>query len=101
MDGHGSGVFEIEELARVVSRVGGYMILAHPFRFLFDPAGQYTRNILFPEKKSVPSTPEEAAEHPVFRLVHNVEVVNGGNIESENRLAQRVAAIRGFRGSGG
>jgi predicted metal-dependent phosphoesterase TrpH len=101
MDGHESGVFRIEELARVVERLGGYMILAHPFRFLFDPAGQYTRNILFPEKRLHPSTPEQAAAHPVFRLVHNLEVVNGGNIESENQLAQQGAGVLGFPGSGG
>jgi len=101
MDGHESGVFRIEELARVVDRLGGYMILAHPFRFLFDPAGQYTRNVLFQEKRLIPSTPEQAAAHPVFRLVHNLEVVNGGNVESENQLAQQVASVLGFSGSGG
>jgi hypothetical protein len=85
----------------VVDRLGGYMILAHPFRFLFDPAGQYTRNILFQEKRLVPTTPEQAAEHHVFRLVHNIEVVNGGNIEPENQFAQQVAAVLGFHGSGG
>jgi predicted metal-dependent phosphoesterase TrpH len=101
MDGHESGVFDIEELARVVDRIGGYMMIAHPFRFLFDPAGQYTRNILFQEKRLVPATPEEAAEHRVFRLVHNLEVVNGGNIEPENQFARQVAAVLGFSGSGG
>ncbi len=101
MDGYESGVFEIGELRRVVERIGGYMILAHPFRFLFDPAGIYTRNILFEDPQAVPETAEDAATHPVFDLVHNLEVVNGGNLEEENRFAQSVAGLWQFRGTGG
>ncbi|MBI4310578.1 MAG: PHP domain-containing protein [Chloroflexi bacterium] len=101
MDEYESGVFDINRLRKLVNQIGGYMILAHPFRFLFDPAGTYTRNVLFEDPKRLPKTASEASIHPVFDLVHNLEVVNGGNLEPENRLAQDVAGIRRFRGTGG
>ena len=41
------------------------------------------------------------AAHPVFKLVDEIEVVNGGNIEVENRFAQEVAAVLGRWGTGG
>ncbi|MBI4298163.1 MAG: PHP domain-containing protein [Chloroflexi bacterium] len=97
---HGD-VNQVRELKREVERVGGFMILAHPFRFLFDVHGIYTQNKLFEDPAKVPDTPEEAALHPVFELVDDIEVVNGGNIEVENRFAQEVAAVLGRWGTGG
>ena len=98
--GYGDSVEVIRNLRREVDKVGGLMILAHPFRFLFD-LPHYTQNMLFQDAERIPKTAEEAAKHPVFELVDEVEVVNGGNIEVENRFAQEVAAIHGFWGTGG
>ena len=98
--GYGDSIEVIRTLRREVDAVGGFMILAHPFRFLFD-LPHYTQNMLFQEAERIPKTAEEASKHPVFDLVDEVEVVNGGNIEVENRFAQEVAAIRGFWGTGG
>ena len=95
------GIDTIRQLRKEVERVGGYMILAHPFRFLFDPAGIHTQNYLFETPDTVPSTPEEGARHPIFELVDEVEVVNGGNIEVENRFAQEVTGVLGRWGTGG
>jgi hypothetical protein len=80
---------------------GGFMILAHPFRFLFDPAGVHTQNILFEDPATVPKTAEAGAKHPVFDLVDELEVVNGGNIETENRFTQDVVQVLGRWGTGG
>ena len=95
------GIETVKKLRREVERVGGYMILAHPFRFLFDPPGIYTQNILFEDPAKLPRTPEEGALHPIFDLVDEVEVVNGGNLEIENRFAQGVTAALGRWGTGG
>ena len=98
--GYGDSIEVIRTLRREVDKVGGFMILAHPFRFLFD-LPHYTQNMLFQEADRIPKTAEEASRHPVFDLVDEVEVVNGGNIEVENRFAQEVAAVHGFWGTGG
>lgn len=98
--GYGDGVEVIRTLRREVDKVGGFMILAHPFRFLFD-LPHYTQNMLFQDADRIPKTAEEAARHPVFEIIDEVEVVNGGNIEEENRFAQEVAAVMGFWGTGG
>lgn len=99
--GPSGGLNTVRQLRREVERVGGYMILAHPFRFLFDPPGIYTQNILFEDPANLPKTPADAAKHPIFELVDELEVVNGGNIEVENRFAQGVAKALGRWGTGG
>ncbi len=100
--GFSGGIDTIRTLRREVDKVGGFMILAHPFRFLFDNhGGPYTQNILYERVDQVPATPEEAVEHPIFELVDEVEVVNGGNNEAENRFAQGVAQVLGKWGTGG
>ena len=101
VDGYPQGASNLRELRKEIDRVGGYMILAHPFRFLFDPAGIYTRNLLFEDPKKLPKSPEEAAQHPAFQLIDEVEVVNGGNLEPENRFAQELVRVLGLRGTGG
>ena len=99
--GYAGGLDTIKTLRKEVDRVGGFMILAHPFRHLFENRGNYTQNILFEDWVSVPKTPEEAIQHPIFELVDAIEVVNGGNLEKENRFAQEVAGLWGRAGTGG
>ena len=100
--GFSGGIDTIRTLRREVDKVGGFMILAHPFRFLFaNHGGAYTQNILYERVDQVPATPEEAVKHPIFELVDEVEVVNGGNNEAENRFAQGVAQVLGKWGTGG
>ncbi len=45
--GYSGGLDTIETLRKEVDRIGGFMILAHPFRHLFENRGNYTQNILF------------------------------------------------------
>ena len=99
--GPSGGIETIKFLRKTVEKLGGYMILAHPFRFLFDPAGIHTQNMLFEDPATVPQTAEEGAIHPIFDLVDELEVVNGGNIEIENRFAQEVTRVLGRWGTGG
>jgi predicted metal-dependent phosphoesterase TrpH len=105
LDGHVTGfsgdIEQVRDLRIEIDRRGGFLILAHPFRFFFDLQGVYSQNILFRDATDFPTTAEEAARHPVFDLVHEVEVVNGGNIEVENRFAQSVTKVLGRSGTGG
>lgn len=101
VSGYGGGIETVRHLRSTAGRAGGVLVLAHPFRFLFNPHGLYTQNKLFEDPATVPQTPEEAARHPVFELVDEVEVVNGGNSERENRFAQAVAELLGRAGTGG
>ncbi len=99
--GYAGGLDTVKTLRKEVDRVGGFMILAHPFRHLFENHGNYTQNILFEDWSPVPTTPEEAIQHPIFELVDAIEVVNGGNLEKENRFAQAVTELFGRAGTGG
>lgn len=97
---HG-GIEQVELLRKEIDDVGGFLILAHPFRFFFDLQGVYSQNILFRDTQNFPDTAEEASKHPVFPLMDSIEVVNGGNIDTENRFAQEVAEVLGISGTGG
>ncbi len=99
--GYNGGIETVRQLRREVDRIGGFLILAHPFRFLFDLPGRYSQNILFPDPGDSPPRAAFAATHPVFEIVDEVEVVNGGNTEPENRFAQDVVRILGKYGTGG
>jgi predicted metal-dependent phosphoesterase TrpH len=91
-----AGIRRAEELRRVVQEAGGYMIAAHPFRHLFDPA--HFRRI---GREPFDLTPEQAARLPVFELVDAVEALNGCNTLQENLFALRVAQVLGKPVTGG
>lgn len=95
-----SGIHRVHELRKAVDRAGGVMISAHPFRHLFN-LPPYDTNLLYDGNPKPPETVEEAARHPLFEMVDDVEVANGANIERENAFALEVARHRGFAGTGG
>ena len=86
--GFGGDIDAVRRLRAEADRVGAFLVLAHPFRFLFDLPGYYKQNILFRDHAG-PLVAEEVATHPVFELVHDIEVVNGGNVEAETALPRR------------
>ena len=96
LDRYVPGIRRIEELRRVVSDIGGYMIVAHPFRHFFDPA-HFRRTGGEPFRL----TPEQAAKLPVFEMVDAVEALNGCNTLKENLFALRVAQALGKPVTGG
>lgn len=99
--GYNGDIETIRRLRKEVDRVGGFMILAHPFRYLLSLPGVYTQNLLYADWSPVPTTAEEAVSHPIFELVDEVEVVNGANSEPENRFAREVVQLLRFNGTGG
>ncbi len=100
LDGYVPGIRDPRELRRVANDVGGYMVLAHPFRNLFQ-GPLYNVNLLYKNPTHYPRTVEEALEHPIFELVDAIEVANGGNVEEENIFAWEVARRLGKPAVGG
>ena len=90
------GIRKAKELRAVLDDLGGFMIVAHPFRHFFDP-------IHFRREGRPPfdMTPEEAAERmSIFGLVDDIEVANGGTHAKENQFALKVARVLGKQGIG-
>lgn len=96
LDRYVPGIRRAAELRNVLDDVGGFMIVAHPFRHFFDPI-HFRRD----GKPPFEMSPEEAAEKmAVFQLVDEIEVANGGSTPKENQFALRVARVLGKRGIG-
>jgi hypothetical protein len=90
------GIRRATELRRVLDDVGGFMIVAHPFRHFFDPI-HFRRD----GRPPFTMTAEEAAERmPAFQLVDEIEVANGGTASKENQFALQVARVLGKTGIG-
>ena len=90
-----SGIRRAATLREELDRVGGYLIVAHPFRYKLDPAtvnGRANEPIL---------SVEQAAELPVFQVVDAIEVANACNTLAENEFAIAVARLLGLPTVGG
>ncbi len=95
LDSDVGDIHATEELRRVTDAAGGFLILTHPFRFFPGPS-----NYLFGARAAT-MTPEQLAQHPVFALVDEIEVLNYACTERENEVALEVARVLGKRGVGG
>jgi len=95
LERYAPGIHKAANLRRAVTKAGGFMWLAHPFRHFFDPV-DYRR-----DGRPQPNlTADEAARLPIFALVDDLEVANGGCTAQENAFALAVARILGKRGIG-
>jgi hypothetical protein len=90
-------VRRLDDLRRLADEAGGYLILAHPFRF-FPSASNY---LFGPQGNSSALTLEEMARHPAWDLVDEIEVLNYNCTDKENELAAQVARMLGKRGTAG
>lgn len=95
-----SGMHKIKTLRKIVNDADGVMISAHPFRNLFSLPNN-SKNLLYPDKKNYPAEPIDAANHPIFNIVDEIEISNGANTNQENNFARELANIKGFIGTGG
>ena len=95
LERYAPGIHEAANLRRVVTKADGFMWLAHPFRHFFDPV-----HFLRDGRPQPNLTAEEAARLPIFALVDDLEVANGGCTTQENVFALAVARILGKRGIG-
>lgn len=96
LKGYAPGIRRLAELRKVIDDVGGYLIVAHPFRHFFDPV-----HFMRQGKKPIPMVPEELAKLPVFEYVDAIEVLNGCNTPRENVVALQTAKVLGKPGTGG
>ncbi|HZU76923.1 MAG TPA: PHP-associated domain-containing protein [Dehalococcoidia bacterium] len=87
----------LREMRRIVHAQGGFMILAHPFRYFPGPM-----NLLFGKRPEAREFDAAAlARHAAFALVDEIESLNNGCTDRENTLAGAVACALGRRGVGG
>lgn len=91
------GLRYASDLRRACNDYGAFMIMNHPFRYFPGPS-----SLLFGDRWREQMLPlEELCQHPVFSMVDAIEVLNGGCIDRENRLAHEVAARLGLPTVGG
>jgi predicted metal-dependent phosphoesterase TrpH len=96
LTGYTSGIHELARLRQAADERGGYLVVAHPFRYWFEPV-HFTRRGLTPPEM----VPEALAKLPVFEYVDAIEVYNGANSERENLIALEVAQWLGKPGMAG
>ena len=83
------GMHRAEYLRRIVDEVGGFMILAHPFR----------RNLHSDD--NLDDAVERYSKKPVFCLLDTIEVLNGRATERQNRFSQELCRRLNMKGAGG
>jgi predicted metal-dependent phosphoesterase TrpH len=96
-----SGFHKAAELCRAAKAVGGVVISAHPFRGVLGKHMRERPYLYRSLPDSLPQKPEDALEHPVFRLAHAIEVANGGTADEENTFAMKVASLLKMPVTGG
>jgi hypothetical protein len=96
-----AGYHRAEELCSAAYRKGGFVISAHPFRGISSGPGPGRPFIYRSLPDPLPTTPEQAMNHPVFKLVNAIEGANGGTVDKENEFAMKVAALLGLPVTGG
>lgn len=85
-------ITKLEELRQEADESGGYLVSAHPFRYLRDTS-KVRPSFLLEDPAKRPASVEEAAGYPVFRLVDAIEAVNAHNKEEENAFAWETAQL--------
>ena len=101
LDRYQSGFNKAAELRRAATAVGGFVVTAHPFRGVLS-SGPGRRALLYQSVPGpLPEQPEDALEHPVFKLADAIEVANGGTIDRENEFALQVAGLLNLPVTGG
>ena len=102
LDRYHSGCYQAAELCRAARAEGGFVVSAHPFRGVL---GKHMRGRPYLYRslpnEPLPTIPEDALEHPVFKLANAIEVVNGGTADEENGFAMEVASLLRMPVTGG
>ena len=101
LDGYQAGFNKALELRKAATAAGGFIVTAHPFRGVLSGANS-SRALLYQSiPDPLPESPEQALDHPVFKLADAVEVANGGTVDRENDFAMKVAGLLDMPVTGG
>ncbi|WAH37482.1 PHP-associated domain-containing protein [Alicyclobacillus dauci] len=95
LDEYVPGIHDIRVLRREVDKVGGAMVLAHPFRSDVSPYYTYGD-----APRGLPPW-EEVLARPVFQYVDALEACNGSGVLEEETLVRRAANDLGLAVTGG
>jgi hypothetical protein len=101
IDRYQSGFYKAEELCRAAKQVGGFVVTAHPFRGVLGRHMRERPYLYRSRSDDLPKEPEEALDHPVFKLANAMEVANGGTDDRENAFAMSVAGLLKMSVTGG
>ena len=101
LDGYQAGFNKASELRKAATAAGGFVITAHPFRGVLSGSSRKHALIYQSIPDPLPESPEQAIDHPVFKLADAVEVANGGTIDRENEFAMAVAGLLDMPVTGG
>ena len=101
LDGYQAGFNKASELRKAATAAGGFVITAHPFRGVLSGSSRKHALIYQSIPDPLPESPEQAIDHPVFKLADAVEVANGGTADNENAFAMTVAGLLGMPVTGG
>ena len=93
LDRYQSGFQKAAQLRKAADAEGGFVVIAHPFRATLTQRRKENALLYRSIPDPLPEKPEDALNHPVFKLSHAVEVVNGGTPDEENDFAMRVASM--------
>ncbi len=77
-----------EHVRELADRVGGFMILPHPYR----------HNYLYGDMNEAI---DKCIDKPVFKLVDTIELINGRGTETENNFSRLLGKRLGWKGTGG
>ena len=101
LDRYQSGFQKAAQLRKAADAEGGFVVVAHPFRATLTQRRKENALLYRSIPDPLPQKPEDALNHPVFKLSHAVEVVNGGTLDEENDFAMRVASMLRMPVTGG
>ncbi len=101
LDKYQAGFNKASQLRTAATAAGGFVISAHPFRGVLSGHGRSRALIYQAISDPLPEKPEDALNHPLFKLADAVEVANGGTIDRENDFAMAVAGLLDLPVTGG
>ena len=102
LDRYQAGYNKAAELRKAATAAGGFVVTAHPFRGVLSGNGNRGRALIYQSiPDPLPETPEDALDHPVFKLADAIEVANGGTVDRENEFAMQVAGLLKMPVTGG
>ena len=101
IDRYQSGFHHAETLCKAARAVGGFVVSAHPFRGVLGKHMRERPYLYRSLPDPLPEVPDDALDHPVFRMAHAIEVANGGTADEENAFAMKVAGLLKMPVTGG